>query len=366
MCPVKPLPDAELIAVDDLLLDPANPRLAGAVMSIDDQDTIFVRLWQKMAVSELVDSIATNGYWQHEELFAKAENGKFVVLEGNRRLAAVKVIVDADLRKRLKIPDPPKLSDGVAETLEKLPVVVSTREDVWEYIGFKHVNGPQTWDSIAKAKYIHRVKTKHGIPLKDIATTIGDQHDTVVRLYRGFLVLQQAQDEDLFHADDAYRTKFPFSHLWTALGYKSVTSFLGVKREKLEKPNPVPKKNLPQLKSLLGWVYGSKSDSIEPLVQRQNPDLRHLAEALASDKGLQKLEAGLPLRVALDATLGDEKLFSNALTNAEQHLREAKSFVATGYTGDTGLLETADKVAKLGNSLLADMRELEATSDEKT
>ena len=37
---------------------------------------------------------STSGYWEHEKLFAAREKGKLVVIEGNRRLAAVKLLLD--------------------------------------------------------------------------------------------------------------------------------------------------------------------------------------------------------------------------------------------------------------------------------
>ena len=53
-----------------------------------------------MAVAEVAMSIAWNGYFQHEPLFVeKTSRGDMVVIEGNRRLAAVKLLLDADLRK---------------------------------------------------------------------------------------------------------------------------------------------------------------------------------------------------------------------------------------------------------------------------
>ena len=62
-------------------------------------------------------------------------------------------------------------------------------------------------------------------------------------MYRGYLVLHQAMDQNLFDPEDRMKPKFAFSHLWTALGYTSVQKFLGVTQTRLAKPNPVPRKN---------------------------------------------------------------------------------------------------------------------------
>jgi ParB-like chromosome segregation protein Spo0J len=133
------LPAAADLPVRDLHLDPHNPRLAGLDLSVDQQDEITRVLWQDRAVNELVDSIATNGYWRHEELFASRETGKLIVIEGNRRLAAVKLLTDDGLRNRLGITGLPTLRAPEKAKLQTLPVIECDRQDVWQYIGFKHV-----------------------------------------------------------------------------------------------------------------------------------------------------------------------------------------------------------------------------------
>ena len=340
----------------DLYLDPENPRLASELFSVDDQEDILRWLWRNKSVNELVDSILANGFWDHEELFATEEDGRWVVVEGNRRLAAVKILLDPGLRERLGIHLTEKPSQKVLESIQELPVIHSTREDLWSFVGFKHVNGPQAWDSIAKAEYVFRVRRNFGLSLVEIASGIGDRHETVARLYRGYVVLQQAQDEFEFDTTDTQHKRFPFSHLWTALGYVSIRNYLGVDPTALERENPVPRDRLRRLRHLMEWLFGSQSGNIEAMVRRQNPDLRNLARALEVQQGVNLLESGSSLSVALDASLGDAHLFRTALTKAETSAREAMRFVSTGYAGEEGLLETANSLLRQAESLNALMR----------
>ena len=290
----------------NLLLDHMNPRLASLHLTIDDQDEITAVLWRERAVNELIDSIATSGYWQHEELFAANEDGKLVVIEGNRRLAAVKLLLDEGLRTRIAATGVPDLTAEDKKRLQELPVIQCSREEVWQYIGFKHVNGPQDWDSLEKAQYIARVHDEYGVSLETIASAIGDRHDAVKRLYRGLMVLHQAEGEGVFDREDRYNTRFAYSHLWTGLGYSGFQEFLGLASEKGFKPNPVPRSRLGHLKELCLWLYGSKEQEKAPLVRSPNPDLRNLDEVLHSENGLAALRSGLPLESALKASRGDE------------------------------------------------------------
>jgi len=214
---------------DVLDFDLANPRLSQSDIAdeIDEADMIQF-LWKEMNVEELALSIGAWGYYEHEPLIAEQNGSRYTVIEGNRRLAAVKILRNRGLQRHIKAVLP-KLSAAVAADLEQLPVVVTTAEKVWQHIGFKHVNGPKPWGAIAKAKYIVRVHNEFGVPLEDIPRLIGDTHATVRRLYRGLMVLQQAEDQGLYHLEDRTNKRLFFSHLYTGLSYPGVQEFLGIK-----------------------------------------------------------------------------------------------------------------------------------------
>lgn len=347
---------------EDLFLDPQNPRLAGRGLTVDQQEDILRILWDEFSVNEIVDSILASGFWRHEELFATKEGGRLIVIEGNRRLAAVKALRDPDLRRRAGVPDLAAPSKEVSESLASLPVIECSREEVWEFIGFKHVNGPEDWDSVAKAEYIGRVHNTMGIGLDRIAKTIGDRHDTVRRLYAGLMVLEQAEETGQFTRADSYKKHFAFSHLWTGLGYPGVRSFLGLPSARLERPNPVPKKKLQNLGEFCRWLYGSRKDKVKPIVISQNPHLRQLDEALQSPDGLSALRNDLPLETAIKLARGDEQLLRDALVRAETALREGKAYFATGFQGQKDMLEKISTVHRLADSLLTEAESIDAPS----
>jgi hypothetical protein len=347
--------DLKWISPDDLYLDAKNPRLAAAHLSVNDQAGILGILWREKAVDELVESIATNGYWSHEELFATKESGKLIVIEGNRRLAAVKLLIDESLRQKIGVKSIPRLTDTGRKNLETLPVIECSRRDVWQYLGFKHVNGPQDWDSIAKAEYIARIHNEYGISLDEIARTIGDQNNTVKRLYRGLMVLEQAEGAGVFNREDRWNPRFAYSHLWTGLNYTNIQSFIGLTPDKGFKPNPINRNKVHELGELCVWLYGSKEQNQPPVIRSQNPDLRKLEEVLSSPNGIAAMRAKYPLDVALNASRGDERLLRESLVKAEQSLKEAKGFLVTGYHGETDLLKSASSIQAIATSIYEDM-----------
>jgi hypothetical protein len=194
--------------------------------------------------------------------------------------------------------------------------------------------------------------------LDDIARTIGDRHDTVRRLYRGLMVLEQAEKTGRFARADAYKSRFAFSHLWTGLGYSGIQRFLGIKPETGDKKDPVAKSHVENLIELCRWLYGSKENEIPPLIRSQNPDLRNLDEALQTNRGVAALQAGLPLDTSVKVGRGDERLFTEALVSALKHLRDAESYRATGYQGDEDMLNSAQKILTIAQSMVEDMQQV--------
>jgi len=348
---VKPV----LVPVEKLILDSLNPRLSERDTT-GGQDEIIRTLWREMAVDEIAWSIANNGYFEHEPLIAeKLRDGKFLVIEGNRRLAAVRLLLDDKLRRKVGVKDLPKIEAKRKKEISSLPVVESKRSIIWPYVGFKHVNGPQPWESSSKAHYIALVHNKFNIPLDQIAKQIGDQHSTVRRLYRGLMVLEQAEKARVFSRDDRSKKRFAFSHLYTGLDYLGFQRFIGLAKDKGFKPDPVSKNNIKNLGELCIWLYGCKSKNKQPIIQSQNPDLRNLDEVLQSKDGIAALRAGMPLKTSLDISRGDERLFHEALIAAKQSLQEARGKLLTGFKGDPEVLEIAKDIRLLANNMVEEM-----------
>ena len=347
----------EPVEVDKLLLDAKNPRLAEyALGSKPTQQELLKILWQKMAVDELAMSIGARGYFPHEPLFVEEVGDKLVVIEGNRRLAAVMLLLDVEARKRLKITDLPSISAAAAEELRSLPVVRTTRKDLWQYLGFKHVNGPAKWGSYAKAQYIAEVRQNFGVPLEDIATQIGDRNRTVQRLYRAMMVIKQAEDAGVFKREERFKGSFSFSHLYTGLDYEGFKQFLQIKDESAESPATVPRTRLRELGELCRWLYGNKKENVRPLIESQNPDLATLDEVLQKDAAIDTLRNGLPLQVARDVSLGDKRIFRQALQDAKYALQKATGTLTTGFQKeDQDLLRTGHEIAEIADDLVAQM-----------
>ena len=344
------------VPVEDLHLDALNPRILEAGAGNNEEDILLV-LWREFAVEEVALSIAANGYFRYEPLLVDASSGKNVVVEGNRRLAAVRLLRDRALRERVGATDLPRAAKRVLDKTSTLPVVLGVRDDFWQFVGFKHVNGPQAWGSYAKAEYIAWVRNALEQSLDAIANTIGDTHLTVQRLYRAFMALSQAEAAGVYDREHRSRKHFSFSHLYTGLNYSGISGFVGIKSDGGFTTRPIPKRRLDNFGELCGWLWGDTSRSVEARVRSQNPDLRILDDVLQSSRGIDALRSGLPLRTAREIGRGDEVVFREALVSAKQALQQARGKVLTGYSGEPDLLGDAEDIRELSEVILEDMRQ---------
>ena len=366
--------ESELISVDDLFFDEHNPRLQGRGEG-ESQETILGILWREFAVDEVALSIAANGFFPYEPVFADSQileghDGEehLAVIEGNRRLAAVKLLRDASLRRKVKATDLPEISPTQRKKLETIPVIVTPRANIWRFIGFKHVNGSKSWDAMAKAEYIGWVHNELKVPLPDIARQIGDRHATVLRLYSALMALEQGESSGVWDRERRYNKRFFFSHLYTGLGYSGIQQYVGLGSSKsLEsgKTNPIPKDHLEQFGNLCRWLFGDKESETPPLVKSQNPHLRQLEEALQKPSGVVALERGLPLTVAVDVAKGDDRILRESLVEAKTLLQTAKARVVTGYNKDAATLRSAEDVLLLAESIVEEMNAIDAAKTSK-
>ena len=351
---MAPAASVTIVAVERLILDHRNPRLT----SVDGDTTderIIAQLYRAEALGELLQSIAANGYLDIEPLIVLQDDERLVVLEGNRRLAAIRLFREPDLAARvskrgrvnIRVPD---IQDSYRRTLDRVSVYpVASREEARSFIGFKHINGAAKWDSYAKAKFAADWYRDGGDSLSKIADRIGDKHDTIKRMVNAIYVLEQAQHANIFSIDDRMNPRFSFSHLYTALSRAPYMQFLGLDPAWSRYdpgPDPVPAGKIDRLSEVLKWIYGSRGDGVDPVVQSQNPDIKRLGEVLVSAEGLTVLRATRSLSEAHASTQPADRKFSEALLRARQELREASNSLR-GFDGrDESLVGIAEDISE--------------------
>ena len=357
-------PETTTVPVERLRLDRRNPRLVGEGADASDE-WIIARLYRSAELDELLQSISENGYLDIEPLVVLPEpnRGTLTVLEGNRRLATLRLLREPELvgriasRQRLRI-TVPEVDEHRRATFNQVSVyLVASRERARAFIGFKHINGPAKWDAYAKARFAaawYEDGGGGGVGLDEITNAIGDRHDTVKRMVSAIYVLEQARRAKLFEVDDRHPEKFSFSHLYTALSHSQYMEYLGLGAGWARhdpKPDQVPQDKLDRLKHVLVWIYGSKTDGVQPVVQAQNPDIKRLGEVLANAEGRHVLEQTGSLDDAHASTEPADSRFTASLLRARDSIREAAVSLRAYDGRDQSLLDSAADIREAAETV---------------
>lgn len=345
----------DYVKPEALSFDWNNPRISEfSITNKTREDEIISTLWSAMGVEEIVLSIKASGFFENEPLIAVRENKKNVVIEGNRRLAAVKCILHPEYADSIGFnKNVLQVSAEVKKTLHELPVIfVEDRKEAWKFIGFKHINGPAKWGSYAKAQYISQIKNEFGISLEEIASQIGDTNKTVQKLYQGLQVIEQAESLNLFDRSDIQAPRLYFSHLYTGLNYDGFRDFLSLRDIAADKKNPVPVDKYNNLENLLIWLWGSKNKEKPALIQSQNPDLRNLEAVIKNQEAVIALKDGVSLIQAYEISQPKNTTFEQNLLEAKRALQKAQSYLTEGFDGrDESLLKHASAIAQIAEDL---------------
>lgn len=309
--------------ISTLQLDPLNPRII--VPPNASQNDILRVLYETEALDELVLSLAMNGYFPEEPVVvvphAKFAD-KFVVVEGNRRLAALKILLEPIIRKKLGAIDLPTLSPTESTQLQEIPTVLyQTRDEVVPYLGFRHITGIKTWDPFAKARYISEL-INSGRPISEVEETIGDSSRTVKKLYQSYLVYQQIiSDIGL----DGSLVRRNFSLLEVTLSQQPIKKLLGIPRSlPAEKTDTiVSDTKLEALREVVSWIFGDSEKGQDRIITDSRQIPRFLAPVVADSDALEHLRNTRDLEGAYEYSGGEVQYLIKQLQNARRALQRA-------------------------------------------
>lgn len=149
------LDDIYDIPVVDIYLDVDNPRHD----RIEDQREIISHLIKKEHTKKLAADIAINGLSPLDALGVIEENGKYIVIEGNRRTCACKLLNDPELAPAHEREYFKKIRNNALVLPNTLPCVIfKTREQANIWIERRHEGeqsgiGTKNWDATQKSRH---------------------------------------------------------------------------------------------------------------------------------------------------------------------------------------------------------------------
>jgi len=318
-----------------LHLDPNNPRLGRENTDTDLSEPQILELMKEWTLEELALSFLESGFWPQEALIVVNEpvggKDRLVVVEGNRRLAALKLLklaVDGKPTSK-KWEELVEGKDVPEDLFDRIPYLLAdSRKDIVAFLGFRHVTGIAEWNPAEKAEYIAKLIEEHKMSYEETRRKIGSKTPTVRQHYISYRLLLQMEDQE---AIDLKAVEKKFSVLYLSLRSEGVQKYLqidilaGPKKAK----TPVPPSRLKALAKFAFWLFG---DDENPPVVKESRYVDQFGKTLLNQEAVRYLERTErpSLDVAWRIAGGDEgettEFVQKAADSAEQALSQAHLF----------------------------------------
>ncbi len=194
------------VPLSKLFLDPDNYRVAkktdrhksSSAEIRDLQNEIFGAL-KKQKLADLKDSILKNGFLTVDRIVVTRLDDDYLVIEGNRRVAAYKSLV-LDYEKGFL--EDSKIGDLIEQSHAISAVLIEGSEDeIRDYsdalMGIRHVSGAKKWHGWQSAKLVNSMY-ENGKSLSDIGLMLGISSIDAGRRMRGYKAFQQLENDSLW------------------------------------------------------------------------------------------------------------------------------------------------------------------------
>ena len=316
----------ELLNIDSLEFDKENPRLPTSVKNENDA-SILNYLATETRIENLMTSIGENGFFHGEAMVVTPRNSKYTVIEGNRRLAALRLLQDPTL---VKIPSIDRVAGEAAHKPTQVPVfVVQSREDTLQYLGFRHISGVQRWDPLAKARYLEslydRIEGEPQHRYTSVAREIGSTGTTVRRNLDALAAYKIIEEKGFYDIADIEEETFHFGTFYTAVSDTDIANFIGTK-DSGTPLDPIANLNVintEHLEELVKYMFEKDSRRNTKLGDSRN--ISKLGKVLTNPGSLQALRSGQSLETAYRLTPHGRDDFVFHMNHAIEELKQANA-----------------------------------------
>lgn len=186
------------ISVTDLQLDRHNPRIPEDLAEASQNDIISIMV-ERYNILPLAESISKNGFEPREQMIVVWEDARPVVVEGNRRLTALKLLINpalAPIKVRQKYQG---LHDQIEMSAINKPyvLVAPSRESTDPIVLSKHTTNTEIpWKPLMQSVFYERkIKQQPSLSLDQIADKLNIDRGLLdsallrLNLYRRLLLL---------------------------------------------------------------------------------------------------------------------------------------------------------------------------------
>jgi|GEM_PF-854524 len=342
-------------SVADLDFDPENPRFLDVMATADGEERAIKRMLEEENLEELVGSIGNQGFFPGEPLLISPNPkapGRFIVVEGNRRLAALRVLNGAIPRESL----PPSMI-VLLDQADHHPTEVDCfeferRRDILKYLGFRHISGPRRWEPLSKARYLADLiknfyqELDHEQQIRSVAKDIGSRRSYVAQLLTTLNLYDRAREKKFYGLQRVQEEDISFSLLSTALSYTNIVKHLNLpSREVVE----VSDLNDDHAKELLSWMFAQ--DQHGETVLGESRRLKALAAVVGSTTALSELRKHGKLDQAYLYSDGPGEAFNTMMESAESAIASCLTMLNGEVEVNESHVKAAERISNNADNL---------------
>ncbi len=322
-------PNRRNISLKNLFLDPNNYRFIDSpdytrVVEADVTDRDVQRRTYRLLlgkgnanISDLLASFRQSGYLPVDQIQVRPlTSGKYLVVEGNRRVAALK-----HLERRYE-EDAVNLGRLDPKIFSAVPVVHYDDADDEHYLvlmGLKHISGNKKWPTINQAALLDRF-VKSGKSKKDISESLGITVHELNRSLRTLALVNAYKDSE--YGDQFQSEQFTL--------FRELVSSPKVKRWLIWDDNTYVCHNVENRDRLFGWLSSLKQEDEDgrefmmgPVLSRSE-NIKELVLLLDDENALTRLDLDRNLvDAALQSGVAGKSMFREALVNAFKNVTKA-------------------------------------------
>lgn len=352
-------PTFDSIPLAQLQLDSDNPRLPKSLHGQSEAEILEYMLLDASLI-ELMLAIGKNDFFPGEQLLVvKKEDDNYKVVEGNRRLSALKILSNPEIANVQKSKIQQVLEETEYRPTEIPCLIFKEEEEIHKYLGYRHITGIKEWKLLEKARYLYDLwkSLYKDLPLnvvaKELAKSIGSRKDYVKRILVGYEVYKLIEDEKFYRIPGLDDTTFYFNYIADSLNKSNIAEFLGIDIRN-DTEDYVAQLNVKNLKEWTHWLFEKNSENRTRLIG-DSESLTALNRVLGNKTARIAFEKGLNLDAADDLTGENDSQFVNFINVALQSLENADRIVTkvtTNYADvEIQLKEIRSLAIKLGRTL---------------
>jgi len=217
----------DTLPIVEMFLDAKNPRIS---TPLSNERELIAEYMVKYKVYGLAKNIAENGYFPNERLIVIEEDGKNIVVEGNRRLTALKSLLNPEV-----VPDNMKnkfkaLNSGIVKVVEEVPVVFApSRDDANKIIMYRHTRNPiYQWNPINQARFIYDMAEKYSVD--QISKDYKIPYSAIlsfIKSYKTYIIAKELDIPKIIKDKVQDEENFSLTNLNRVMAIPKVRKFLG-------------------------------------------------------------------------------------------------------------------------------------------